>query len=222
MITQDLCEELVSRYNGWNLDGEHGVLRYLNKAHLSLMTQECEQLLVLDEATGVLPLLTTTAGEPAYNAADSIWRIAEVLIATDDNYQVDYDSPRMSQRNEVVVAGMRYYPFPFVRQTRDRKDSSNPARIIFSQDPGDTTDRFYLRQYRRPTDILSLSIQHDVPPPYDYDILLPATGKLIEAVQSGNYAEAHQALKVFKSEMAEALNGGIQGSYDCEPVRREF
>jgi hypothetical protein len=223
MSTQENCEELVTRFNGWNLDGDHGVLKYYNQAHNILMSQECSQNLVLDESTGNIPILTTVAGYFAYNAAADVWRVTDVLVSADDKYLVDYESEiRKKRRNEVVIAGMRFWPFPFVRQKQDWRGNNSPARIVFSQDPGDTTDRFYLQQYRRPTDILSLTIEGDIAPPYDVEILIPATAKLIEGVLSGNYIEAQQVLRQFKMEMARILESGVQGDYDDEPVRRDF
>jgi len=222
MTTEELCEELMQRYQGWNLDGTHGVLRYLNQAHKTLLHQECSQRLVLDEATGTLPILTTTSAVFAYSMPVAVWRVANVLVATDDPTLNDYGSVPASRRNEIIVGGQRFLPWPYVRQKTDFVNTDNPARIVFSEDPGNTTDRFYLQQYKNPVDILSIPIQGEIGSPHDFGILLPLAGAYIEAVKENKYIEADNFAVAMRLRMAKVLNSGIQGSSDEPSGRREF
>jgi hypothetical protein len=148
--------------------------------------------------------------------------VSDVLVASDDPVFNDYGSVPTNKRGEVIVGGMRFLRWPYVRQKTDYVNTSNPAVIIFSENPGNTTDRFYLLSYKNPVDILSLSIQGEIGSPNDYGILLVLAGKYIEGVQSGNYEEAYRTEVTMKRMMSKVLNGGIQGACDDRPVGREF
>ncbi len=224
MTTEELCELLVQQYNGWNYDGDHGVLRHLNSANLILASQDCSMMLVLDNATGTLPILATTGGVFAYNMVTTIRKVSDVLVSTDSIVFNDYGTTAMSTgRNYIVIGGMKFVRWPYVMKPQEYRSVSVPAKVIFSKDPGTTSDRFYLYAFRRPTQILSQNIQSDIVSPWDAEYLLPAASKLIEGVQSGNYVEAYQWIqKELKPKMANAMNKDMQGDSDDLPVMRDF
>jgi hypothetical protein len=227
MLTEEMVDELVERFNGFNRDGVHGVLKYLNSAHEILMTQEAQQNLVFDTATGQLPAINTTTSTFNYVMPDTIWRVSSVLIDGEKEMlpQYDYHFNRMqrsSYKNSTVVAGRVYTRIPFVR-TWDYINSNSLCHIMFTRDPEDKTDFYFRESYRRPTQILSESIQVDIQPPWDYNVLLPAAAKLIEGVLNGDYVEARQYVEnVLKKDMWKQLDGGDQGYLDEEPVSRDF
>ena len=224
MITEELIDELVQRFNGWNRSGEHGVLRYISAAHEILMTAEAEQNLIFNETTGVLPSLNTVAGTFRYILTNDVWRVASILIKiTDAPVATDYGAlTRSSYKNSRMIGGILYAKVPYVRQW-DYINSVKLARLMFTQDPGTHNDYYFRESYKRPTEILSESIQVDIPSPLDFDILIPAAAKLIEGVQSGNYDQARQYVKLqLKPELWKQLNSGVQGELDMEPVDRGF
>lgn len=227
MSTEALVDELVQRFNGWNRSGDHGVLRYLNTAHAILMSQEAQQNLIFDESTGRLPLLETTSGVFTYTMASTVWRVSGILIDNDrdivqrSDYNFEPDL-RTSQKNSIVIGGRYYTKIPFIR-TWDYINSSTPAKVMFTADPETKSDYYYVRSYKRPTEITSELIQPDIATPWDFDILLPAAAKLIEGVQNGNYDEAR---RIVRRELApllwDELDSGDQGYLDTEPVDRGF
>jgi hypothetical protein len=234
MTTSDLIDELVTRFNGWSRDGDHGVLRYLNAAHGQLMAMEAEQNLIVDTVTGGLPVLNTTAGTFIYTMPTNVWRVTGILIKLDDgtipslkdygiyNIQIMQRPLRTTMKNARSIGGRFYAKYAYAR-CKDYVNSTNLATVMFTRDPETKTDFYYRQSFRRPTDILSETIQPDIPPPYDFEILLPAATKLIEGVQSGNYMEAYEYVKkVFKPALWKELNAGDQGEYDAEPVNRGF
>jgi hypothetical protein len=226
MITEELIDELEQRFNGWNRTGDHGILRFLNSAHEILMTVEAEQTLMLDTSTGELPLLMTVDSTYLYTMPIDVFRVSKILIKSDREIQVsDYKFPnllRNSRSNSISIGGVLYTKVPYVK-TRDKLNSSTPATVMFTENPGDSTDIFYRQSYRSPTQILSESIQHDVPSPFDYDFLLPAAAKLIEGQCNGNYDEARRIVRMeLKPAMWKELDSGDQGDLDMEPVDRGF
>jgi hypothetical protein len=227
MLTEELVDELVQRFNGWNRDGEHGVLRYLNSAHEILMTQEAQQNLVFDMATGKLPVLNTTQGTFNYVMPATIWRVSAILIDDEKALPLRNDyhfrhGIRLSYKNSVVIGGRVYARIPFIR-TWDYINSVTPCHVMFTRDPETRSDFFFRESYRRPTQILSESIQPDIQPPWDFDVLLPAAAHLIEGVLNGNYDDARRIVRgELKPAMWKQLDSGDQGYLDDEPVSRGF
>ena len=224
MTTEELCDAMVQQYNGWNYDGDHGVLRHLNTANTILASQDINLMLVLDDTTGTLPLLSTTSGTFAYNMATTVRKVSDVLVSLDDAVLNDYTtSVKRSYRNSIVIGGLMFARWPFVMKPQEYRSSSVPAKVVFSENPGTTTDRFYLYEFKRPTQILSLNIQPDIVSPWDAEFLLPATGKLIEGQQSGNYIDAYQfVMKEIKPLLARAVSKDTSGDSDDLPVDRGF
>jgi hypothetical protein len=224
MITEELCELLVQQFNGWNYDGTHGVLRHLHTANTVLASQDCNMMLVLDETTGTLPLLATTNGVFSYNMVTTIRKVSDILVSIDDSVLYDYtETVRRAQRNSIVVGGMMFARWPYVMKPQEYQSANVPAKVVFSENPGTTTDRFYLYAFKRPRNILSMNIQPDIVSPWDAEYLLPAAAKLIEGVQSGNYIEAYQFVqKELKPKMANAMNKDMDGDSDDLPVSRDF
>jgi len=227
MNTQELVDELVQRFNGWNRDGEHGVLRYLNTAQNILLMNESDQNLIIDEDTGTLPVIATTATERTYNMPTTVWRVSKVLIAIDegDTPQWDYgfrSQYKSSFKNSFSIGGRIFAKVPYIRQW-DYVNSDTPAKVTFTRDPGTTTSYYFRESYGMPTQITAETIQPSIGMPFDSEILLPATAKLIEGVQSGNYIEAYQMVSgPFKKAALTRMNGGDQGCYDGEAVDRGF
>lgn len=227
MITEELIDELVQRFNGMNRTGDHGLLRFLNSAHEILMSVEAEQTMLFDTTTGNLPAINTTAGTFLYTMPDEVWRVSKVLVKI--NNQIlptsDYGLQRYtgtSYKNALVIGGQAYAKIPFIR-SKDRLNDNQLATVMFTQDPTTQSDYYYRQSYRRPTQILSESIQHDCPAPFDYDFLLPATAKLVEGQLNGNYDEARRIVRMeLKPAMWKELDAGDQGDLDCEPVDRGF
>jgi hypothetical protein len=231
-MTEELVDELVQRFNGWNRAGDHGVLRYLNAAHEILMSVDSQQTMVFDTATGKLPTLATTAGVFLYTFPDTIRRIDSVVIEMGQIGVEPFDygmstytgslAGRSAYKNSLVIAGMQYTKVPYIR-SKDRISSTVPASVVFSKDPTTKTDFYRYLAYRTPVQILSESIQVEIPAPLDFDILLPAAAKLIEGVQNGNYDEARRIIRMeLRPLLWKELDAGDQGELDMEPVDRGF
>ena len=232
MTTIELLAILQEQFKGWNTDGERGILPHLNAAHWMLLANESEQNIYYDESSGDLPALTTVSGTYNYSCDSNLWKLGGIYVRVEDVSSIsgtlvsltgfDYGSRRYTQRpmEYITLAGIEYVRIPFVRSW-PATESAN-ARLMFNADPGDSTS--YYRQYgwKKPTQIISEMIDPDIPPPWDYQYLLPATAKLIEGIQHGNYVESRSyVLGVLKPALQKDMNGGEQG-FDYEPDDRGF
>jgi len=222
MTTYELLSILEEQFPGWNRDGVRGLLRYVDVAQKALCMVPAEQLLLFDDSTGELPALPTTAGLYAYFTAPEVSFVDEVLLeaqSLNSGGIQDYGNLAYRKPEYRSISGVTYVRVPYIR-TWPATDSTN-AKILFTRDPG-TSTLYKLRSYRRPATLDSDSIELTIPPPYDELYLLPATGKLIEGVNHGNYIEARASLiREFKPLMWEAFNLGEQGQ-DNEPEDRGF
>lgn len=230
--TEELVDELVQRFNGWNRNGDHGVLRYLNSAHEILMSVESSRTMIFDEANGTLPALDTTDGVFAYTMPANVWRVGAILVKVGALYDYpmaplyDYGfnhlTGRAEYKNSLVIAGYQYSKVPFVK-TWDRQNASNLARLMWSRNPETKTGYYFMLSYKVPTQITSETIQPDIGTPWDFDLLLPAAAKLIEGVQNGNYDEARRIVRMeLRPLLWKELDAGEQGDLDNECVDRGF
>ena len=120
--------------------------------------------------------------------------------------------PPVNTTDYKEFAGNRYYAYQFAR-TLDALEGV-AAQIIFSRNPGDTTETFRLLMYKKPTEIDSDRIQLQIPDRDGSHLMyfFPAVMKMIEAQNSGNYMEAVAYIEdVLKPKMWEVLNSGAQG-----------
>lgn len=230
--TLELLTILQEQHKGWNIDGERGILPHFNAAHFILGTVKAEQNVYYDEANGDLPALTTVSNDYDYTLPAAIWMLNGVYVRVEDISSMsgtlvsltgfDYGSRRYTARpmEYVTLAGIEYVRIPFVRSWPATETAN--ARLMFNADPGSSTNYYRLYGWRKPTAIISDMIQVDIPPPWDYQYLLPATSKLIEGIEHGNYVEARNYIeRVLKPALQKEMNGGEQG-FDYEADDRGF
>ena len=227
--TAELVTILLEQFKGWNADGPRGVLHYIDAAHKLFRQVECEQTVYYDETTGNLPLLTTTAGTYSYSLPANCWKLAAVLVESGvtgsllDSYSnADYGiRTAVSKKIEpVTISGVDYLRIVNVRSWPSTE--SAVARVMFTDDPGDTTTVYNIKYYKKPADITSDTIPIEIEPPWDEMFFVPAVCKLIEGIEHGNYAEARmEILKVWLPQYIKKLNGGEQG-FDQDTENRGY
>lgn len=224
--TEELLSLLEKQFIGWNRDGSRGIRHYLNLAQRMLCDVESEQLMIINESTGKLPAITTVAGTFTYSLPSTVGHIDSVLVEANDNstlinnlYRQDYGSvSRASQivAEEITISGIKYIRVPYIRAFPATE--SNVAKIVFTEDPGTTSDIYRYRGYKLPTDIVSDTIELTIHPPYDMLYLFPATALLLEGVQNGNWLDAINTIKEYYiPKMHMTFNEGAFGTcYEAE------
>ena len=195
------------------------VVPLLSQVQDILYKHECAYTRYIDPSTGKPPVLATAAGLYLYSGPSNCWRVANLCINSEalDNY--DYGivtQPAMNTTEPITINGNSYYPYNF-GSSADALEGGSP-QIMFSKDPGTTTNVFYMDCYKKPTPITSDRIQLSIP---DSDgahrqIVFPCLMKLIEAQNNGNYAEAVQFIEGART----ALWGKLDGHWEGFPRRR--
>jgi hypothetical protein len=201
---------------------ENDVIPAINLVHKMVTNREVPQLVILDPATGSLPVLATQANILTYEAPVvnnlTPWCVSGVYTRwpnTRDYGSVDYnyyEPPLVNTTDYKEFGGNYYYQYQFARTFDALEDVA--ARIVFSRDPGESDNRFYLLMYRTTADILSDRIQLQIPDRDGAHMLyfFPAVMKWIEAQNHGNYMEAVDYIEnVLKPKVKEVLSGGATG-----------
>jgi len=214
---------LNSQAQGFNRAAD--VIPLINEAQNILYKHECNQTLLVDTTTGLLPVFTPTTGTYLYDGPANTWRVAgihrrlpSILNRTGYYAQYYYNSERSPLTNSFEyreIGGNYYYPMQFF-QTRDAVEGGRP-QIIMTAEPGSggaSVDTLYMEAYKTPTQITSDRIQLTIPDSNGAHRLYVFTAvmKLIEGQNHGNYAEAIQFIEDYlKPKMWKQLNGGYQG-----------
>lgn len=218
--TSEIISWVIKRQaQGYNRVAD--VLPIINECHKLFYKHETSQA-VITNSNGRLPFLRTIKGVYEYSApvvnSSTPWSVAYVLLREplSRDYNIyDYqfsEPPPVNTVEYVEFGGNYYYPYQFVRTLDALEDQS--CRIVFSRNPGNTTNKFSLLMYRRPREILSDRIQLQLP---DRDgahmmYFFPAVMKMIEAQNHGNYMEAVEYIESYlKPKYWKVMNSGAQG-----------
>lgn len=219
--TEEIMNLLDKQFPGWNRDGERGTRHYLNLVQRVLLNIPADQLMIIDEDTGKLPSFNTVSNTFKYDLPSTVNFIDTVLVEAGanvtlmNNYSMQ-DYGRFSTRTDnkpfedINISGIDYYKIPYVRSTPAKENAV--ASVIFTVNPGTSTDIYRYRGYELPAEIVSDTIQLSIDPPYDMIYLYPATCKVLQGVQNGKFAEAYEyIIENIVPKVHKALNKGAFG-----------
>lgn len=222
--TEELITILSKQFPGWNRDGERGIIYYLNAVQKILCTVQSDQLMIIDESTGKLPLIVTTKGAYSYDLPSNVNFISKVLIEANEsnflanNYsRQDYGQAIDQQPSHYIdISGVKYLDFVKVRSAPH--SDLTVAKVIFTCDPGTTTETYRYLGYKLPAELVSDSIPLTILSPYDVLYLLPATEIMISGVENHDIVSAYKAIsEEFVPKMQKAFNTGAFGvNYETE------
>ena len=222
--TSQLLTWIELECHGWTREGSRGSRVLLNEAHRMLLFREDDTNIVFDSNTGNLPFLATTDNIFQYNLPAACYILKHILVDNPITTN-DYGSTGSGSSNwmfeEYFIAGRSYY-----RVMNIRSYPSTPsvrARVLFTTNPGDTTAIFRELYHKQPVQILSDSIQHEMPGATDVQYLMPATVALINAINDHDKYEKAKLMieREYKPRVLSELNIGEQGQSDfC--IKRAF
>lgn len=224
--TRQIVEWVKLSANGWNVDGPRGILPILNEVQNLMLEEQTAQTVIYDSSTGIFPTFDTTDGQFEYEI-DDVWRITDVLIKYENstNYNLrtwygDYSEDDI--RNQVVEYQSKKYLRVKDCQTRE-STISEPAKIIFANDPGDTADYFLYRGYYRPNQLISVSVQMTIPEKYHLIYVVPAVIEFIKCWQTGGWDKAIETItKKYVLPVRIEMNKGHQGGVKNTITQRNF
>lgn len=229
--TSELLDVLVEQFKGWNRDGERGILRYLDVAHQILCNVETDERVIMDTSAGGLPGITTVDGTYEYTMPSNVGYVSKVGVESSLTSTVsgtalstltglDYGTRRGTYTpiEYFKFGGIEYIRIPYIRTYQAGETAY--AKVLFTVNPGDTTSLYKYVAFKKPVSLTSDSIQHEIVPPFDDLYLLPATVKLLEGIEHGNYMEARAVIvNQIVPAYAKAMRVGEQGMDEIPPDR---
>lgn len=181
MLTSAIVTLAQKQFPDWS---STMIVELLNELHKYIFTQvPVERMRMYSTTTGTDPILTTTAGTYEYtinttNGFDyNSWRVVKVY--QDETDYVD------------VI-------------TYDAVSSSTGAKIVFREDPG--TQDYYIKAYRFPTNITSVSSQLEIPATYHLTHIYDGLVGIIEKFRSGRSDTWEMFVKIKAPELIKKMS----------------
>ena len=221
MLTSEFLNIAGVYCDGLNRDGVNGLLFFTDQAQNLLGYNSGQQNIVFDAATGRLPTISTEKDKFEYDAPDDVWRIIGVLNEANalsplitDPFNSDYGYRNYTRTNDnplerVIIGAISYYRVQNVR-TFDAGDGS-PARVLFTEQPGDTNGIYYLWAYGKTAKLTSDTIPLSIKPPYDIKYLLPVVMLLVRGFKDGDIVESMSKIEGLRREYQKEISKGEQG-----------
>jgi len=176
--TSQIAELVAMQASEWSKVGPRGTVTIINAVNREMKSGNVQANEVVDSTTGLPPLLTTTGGTFQYDLPDNCRQLKTVFF--DGNNGSGYDEYGVYRSHP--YAGKSYLEVPV---TARRKTNTVNANLTFRTDPGTTTDKFYTQYWMEPTNIVSLSIQHDIEPNYEL-LLIDGCISRVQYIQYGD------------------------------------
>jgi len=216
--TKQLVSWIRLNAQKWNRVGEQGILPILNEAQNILMQQEADQALKYDSVTGDVPVLNTVAGQFEYDMPADVWRVTAIMtlvpfhndLTLPYSYEYGIETDTKRPYEEFYFNGKKYMRLLYCRTV----DASYgvPCKVRFLLDPGTSQGAYQYRGYIRPRQLTSEAIPLSLPEKFHFTHLLPATMKMIEAIQFGDWAGASEWVRGrYAKEIQEEMGRGEQG-----------
>lgn len=154
----------VQTKTGWNRDGtDKGILPVLNRMHRYMIDHDCENNVIMDDATGRPPTFDTTDGTFTYNCPANVRKVAAIMYDPEER-RANYGQNQNAWNDRRFFYAGVWYREVFV-STRPRTRGAN-AVVRFPYNPQDTTGWYYRKAYREATDIVSEQIQVELEEQY--------------------------------------------------------
>lgn len=192
MLTSELIDYILD-FTGNTVSRER-ILRWINISQNELTAMN-NKLFRVDE------YLETVGGQQEYLMPVGSRFIPRIYIREDLFYPHDYygNSRRGAFQRGLLDDGTPIYEIPFTSN-----ESNNPfaqdVKITFPEDfdPGDTTDKFKVERYFWPKQLLSESVQIDIPSSQQSQALMYSVLAKMEEME---YGQPGQFSNTFRKEM---------------------
>jgi len=165
---------------------ETRILYYLNWAQNTLFQCDCAQQIFVNnnDPTFPYPILHTTEGQLDYEIDDStlfdstgaalaitlngssttVRRVKSLFVAISESLNADYNPSYIGEQfnpiaiNSLYANSLYNVTFYTVPNISFNMTNSGDAKIVFAEDPGTTTDRYYVEAYLNPVELTSKNI----------------------------------------------------------------
>jgi len=187
----------------------------LNEVQLIVYSQDCFQTQRIN-SDGMPPLLVTQDGVYQYDAPEECRRTESIFTL---NPITRSRSRPVGPRREYYFRSKGYYGVPVA--TRDATLADPLCKIIFQDNPGETTENFYHLYYIKPTPILDESTQLTLPEETHY-LLRKAVIAMFTTSDYGESSFDDSVIERVSKKIRNSLNRGKQGIAGRTPICAEY
>jgi hypothetical protein len=193
------------------------ILSVMSDLYQETYHQDVEQTLYIDPSTGLPPYLATTDGTYQYNCPSACRRVAQVFSA---------DFPQTYQRTRPVGPKKEYYfrdkgYHSIAVSSRDRQPDGTLATVTFQNNPGDSTDSYYLLYYLY-VDPLDTEDDEMILPGWTHRRFRNACLVELRQEDYGQTDKEEVAVERMLRSIRNQLNRGQQARLGQTPVREEY
>jgi hypothetical protein len=195
------------------------ILDALNEVHQIVMSDNNEQNKKINPATGMPPYLVTTAGTRQYDCPADCREVSAIFCKKNFN---SYNIGSINDINTInTYYNYRGTVFYRMAVTSTVALYNDLASVTFINDPGSTTDVYYLDYFVKPLIISSVSVQMKIPEEGHYLVR-----KLVIAMLSDeNYGDTMayiQLMSKLKQLVKNRLNRGVQAREGRAVIQPEY
>lgn len=191
------------------------ILDAMDEMQLIVYSQNSFQTLKI-ESTGLPPIIQTTQGQYEYDCPADC-RVAAAVFAL--------DPPLGYQRNRATGPRREYFfrNRAYVAIDAECRPASidDVAKVYFREDPGTTTDKYYLPYYIQPTRLTDESIQLVLEEHTHYS-LRQAVIAMFTSEQYGKSGFDDQVIERAAKKIRSQLNRGYGSSLGITPIQPEY
>jgi hypothetical protein len=193
------------------------ILDILNEVQQIVYSQETEQTTYIDPATGMPPYIQTTEGVYTYDAPSNCRRTACVFSMSLPN---SFSRTRpVGPRREYYFRNKGYYKIAVA--SRDKQPDGTLAQVIFQEDPGTTTDKYYHSYWLEFPELLDES-QQLILPDHVHFYLRRAVIAMISNEEYGETGGDIMMIEEIAKKIRKELNRGEQSTLGQTPVMEEY
>lgn len=177
----------------------------INEVDREMMRGNIEAVEYIDPTTGLPYMLATTAGQLFYTMPENCRKIKDVVVRASE--LTDAYSRRFAYQ-EISYLGEQWYSLLNIKTSSNgfvRVDNQPRAALTFPDDPGTTTDFYYVPYWAEPSEIGSINDRLNVPPNYQ-GLLIDGVIARIQSYQYGNFNAYNEWKERMKMEVWGELN----------------
>ena len=206
------------------------ILEFLNEIHRMCVSQEIDEFLYIDPATGMPPHLVTQKGVFTYNCPANCRKTSKLFIESRNHGLVrSYYLVRPIENaryKEFQWCGKWFYEVPYISQRDAIPDAGVLATVTFGgeEDPGDHSKKFHHLYWILPNEIESLDDELQLPPQTHFYIM-KAVSSYMATEDYGETAQdqavIEQCTRKVRNIMSKGANGRV-GRTLWRPEYRDF
>jgi hypothetical protein len=193
MTTYSIITLLAAQNPDWN---EARLLDVLNSFVEMALKIDTAENLVYDPTTGRLPYLATTQGTFLYSLPSQYYKCKYILTHKDYGFgPYGYpNNPAFGKHHDhytfntqdILLGGHRYRQVPVVFTP---SFGTNPATVLFSFDPLNTTDVFHIYAHQAGNSITSMNSVLQIESKFHLSVVIPACQMIIDGLDNGNFQD---------------------------------